>query len=120
MRFIKKSWICESYTIIRRHPRTAIGTDRKGNVYLIVVDGRSKGNAEGLTIAELTKVCEWIGLRDAINLDGVNPSIVNSLAQTAAHLTETEKVYAKAIEEGVKRVKTGNVIGIAELQHHNL
>ena len=58
------------YTYTQRHPRTAIGTDKKGNVYLIVVDGRSKGNAEGVTIAELTKVCEWLGLRDALNLDG--------------------------------------------------
>ena len=58
------------YTYTQRHPRTAIGTDKKGNVYLIVVDGRSKGNAEGVTIAELTKICAWLGLTDAINLDG--------------------------------------------------
>ena len=58
------------YTYTQRHPRTAMGTDKSGNVYLIVVDGRSEGNAEGMTIAELTKVCEWLGLRNAINLDG--------------------------------------------------
>ena len=58
------------YTYTQRHPRTAIGTDKQGNVYLVVVDGRSKGNAEGVTISELTKVCEWLGMRDAINLDG--------------------------------------------------
>lgn len=62
------------YTYIRRHPRTAMGTDKRGNVYLVVVDGRSKGNAEGVTIAELTEVCEWLGLRDAINLDGGSSS----------------------------------------------
>ena len=58
------------YTYTQRHPRTAVGTDRKGNIYLVVVDGRSKGNAAGVTIAELTKVCEWLGMCDAINLDG--------------------------------------------------
>ena len=58
------------YTYTQRHPRTAIGTDKKGDVYLVVVDGRSKGNAEGVTISELTKVCAWLGMRDAINLDG--------------------------------------------------
>ena len=58
------------YTYTQRHPRTAIGTDKRGNVYLVVVDGRSVGNAEGVTITELTKVCEWLGLCDAINLDG--------------------------------------------------
>lgn len=62
------------YTYIRRHPRTAIGTDKRGNVYLVVVDGRSKGNAAGVTIAELTKICEWLGLTDAINLDGGSSS----------------------------------------------
>lgn len=58
------------YTYTQRHPRTAIGTDKRGNVYLIVVDGRSEGNAEGVTITELTKICAWLGLTDAINLDG--------------------------------------------------
>ena len=62
------------YTYIRRHPRTAIGTDKSGDVYLVVVDGRSKGNAEGVTIAELTKICEWLGLSNAINLDGGSSS----------------------------------------------
>ena len=58
------------YTYTQRHPRTAIGTDKEGNVYLVVVDGRSKGNAEGVTITELTKICAWLGMCDAINLDG--------------------------------------------------
>ena len=62
------------YTYTQRHPRTAIGTDHKGLAYLVVVDGRSEGNADGVTIAELTKVCEWLGLRDAINLDGGSSS----------------------------------------------
>jgi exopolysaccharide biosynthesis protein len=53
-----------------RHPRSAVFTTRKGDVVMLTVDGRSKGNAEGVTISELTKVCEWLGMRDAINLDG--------------------------------------------------
>ena len=69
------------YTYVQRHPRTAIGTDKKDNVYLVVVDGRSKGNAEGVTIAELTKVCEWLGLRDAINLDGGGSSTMWSKSE---------------------------------------
>ena len=62
------------YTYMRRHPRTAMGTDKRGDVYLVVVDGRAKDNAEGVTIVELTKICEWLGLRDAINLDGGSSS----------------------------------------------
>lgn len=62
------------YTYIRRHPRTVIGTDKRGNIYLVVVDGRAKGLAEGVTIEELTRICEWLGLTDAINLDGGSSS----------------------------------------------
>ena len=55
---------------IRRHPRSAIGCDAEGNIYMVVVDGRSKGNAEGMTIAELTQLCSWLGMVEAMNLDG--------------------------------------------------
>lgn len=58
------------YTYTQRHPRTAMGTDKKGNICFVVVDGRLPDNAEGVTIAELTQICAWLGLRDAINLDG--------------------------------------------------
>ncbi|MBQ3260484.1 MAG: phosphodiester glycosidase family protein [Alistipes sp.] len=91
------------YTIIRRHPRTAIGTDRKGNVYLIVVDGRSKGNAEGLTIAELTKVCEWIGLRDAINLDGGSSSTMWGATEGVINYPSRNKKFD---HEGERRVSS--------------
>jgi exopolysaccharide biosynthesis protein len=55
---------------LTRHPRTAIGKDANGTIYFIVVDGRSEGNAEGMSIKELTKLCSWLGLTDAMNLDG--------------------------------------------------
>lgn len=59
---------------IRRHPRTAIGCDAKGNIIMVVVDGRSKGNAAGVTIAELTQICKWLGMTEAMNLDGGSSS----------------------------------------------
>lgn len=54
----------------KRHPRSAIGYDRKGNIYLIVIDGRHPGNAEGTSIYETALICRFLGLEDAINLDG--------------------------------------------------
>lgn len=54
----------------RRHPRTAIGTDRKGNVYMLVIDGRFPGQGDGATIWETARICELLGMNDAINLDG--------------------------------------------------
>ena len=53
-----------------RHPRTFMGWDADGMVYMAVVDGRFPGNADGMSIPELATVCRILGLEDAINLDG--------------------------------------------------
>lgn len=53
-----------------RHPRTLIGMDGEGYVWLVVVDGRAERNAGGMTIAELTELSGMMGLTDALNLDG--------------------------------------------------
>lgn len=49
-------------------------------------------------------------------LQEINPSIIESLAATAERLGEAEKVYAKGIEEGIARVKNGNIIELAALE----
>ena len=54
----------------RRHPRTAIGKDDAGNMYLVVIDGRFKGSADGASIYETAYICSLLGMTDAINLDG--------------------------------------------------
>lgn len=69
-RGINASEYAKTHRKQRRHPRSVIGCDRKENIYLVVVDGRSKGNAEGMTLSELTALCRWIGMNEAINLDG--------------------------------------------------
>ena len=53
-----------------RHPRTIIGWDDKGEVYMIVVDGRFPGQADGMSIPELVALTRMLGLKDALNLDG--------------------------------------------------
>lgn len=54
----------------KRHPRAAFGTDDKGNAYLVVIDGRFKGQADGASIYETAYICHLLGMTDAINLDG--------------------------------------------------
>ena len=49
-------------------------------------------------------------------LQEINPSIVTTLAQTAERISEVEKIYTKATEEGVERVKKGNIIDIELLK----
>ncbi len=92
------------YTYIRRHPRTVVGTDKRGNVYLVVVDGRSKGNAEGVTIAELTKLCEWLGMSDAINLDGGSSSTMWGAEEGVINYPSRNKKFDHAGERRVSSV----------------
>lgn len=52
-----------------RHPRTAIGVDAEGYLYLTVVDGRSDASI-GMSLAELRDYMAGFDLVSAINLDG--------------------------------------------------
>ena len=54
----------------KRHPRAAVGTDEQGNIYLVAIDGRFKGQGEGASIYETAYICKMLGMKDAINLDG--------------------------------------------------
>ena len=56
--------------VYARHNRTAIGLKPDGTIILLVADGRSRHNADGLSLPELTRVMRWLGCCDAANLDG--------------------------------------------------
>lgn len=53
-----------------RHPRTMIGVDKDGSVWLVTVDGRNPAISLGMTFRELQGLANRLGLRDALNLDG--------------------------------------------------
>lgn len=61
---------CSESFIKTRHPRSAIYTTRDGKVVFITVDGRSKGNASGVSIPELMYLIRVLGGCEALNLDG--------------------------------------------------
>ena len=52
-----------------RHPRTIVGTDGK-RVMWAVIDGRDNMHSVGTTIDETKKICKWMGMTTALNLDG--------------------------------------------------
>ena len=52
-----------------RHPRTIVGTDGK-RVMWAVIDGRDNMHSVGATMDETRKVCRWLGMSTALNLDG--------------------------------------------------
>ena len=53
-----------------RHPRTAVGYDASGKVFLIVVDGRQPTVSNGASLADLAEIFFSLGCTDALNLDG--------------------------------------------------
>jgi hypothetical protein len=53
------------------HPRTAVGTDQRGETFiLVVVDGRQPNYSEGVTMTEMAEIMREFGCYDALNLDG--------------------------------------------------
>ena len=63
-----------------RHPRTAIGTDKKGKIlWLVVVDGRQQNYSEGMNLHELANIMKDIGCWKATNMDGGGSSIMGLL-----------------------------------------
>jgi len=67
-----------------RHPRTLIGVDRRGFIWLAAIDGRRPDHSLGMTFAELERLSDRLGLANALNLDGggsttmvVNGQVVN-------------------------------------------
>jgi exopolysaccharide biosynthesis protein len=53
-----------------RHPRTLVGIDRKGMLWLVTIDGRQPEYSVGMTFAELLTLCARLELTNALNLDG--------------------------------------------------
>jgi hypothetical protein len=70
---------------IERHPRTIVGQDADGDIWLVTVDGRQPEISLGMSFAELQRLAARLQLTDALNLDGggsttmvVRGTVVNS------------------------------------------
>ena len=53
-----------------RHPRTLIGVDARGFIWLVAIDGRQPEHSVGMNFADLERLCDRLQLTDALNLDG--------------------------------------------------
>ncbi len=53
-----------------RHPRTLIGVDASGTIWMGAIDGRQNDYSLGMTLPELARLAERLQLQDALNLDG--------------------------------------------------
>ncbi|SDJ41022.1 Predicted protein [Nonomuraea maritima] len=56
--------------ILRRHPRTLLGTTKDGSLILATIDGRRPGDTIGANFVEAAQFMRWLGATQAINLDG--------------------------------------------------
>jgi len=70
---VMTNWDVERFSgsafVQSRHPRTMVGVDRNGYVWLAVVDGR-QAISVGMSFAELQRLADRLELTDALNLDG--------------------------------------------------
>jgi hypothetical protein len=89
-----RDWTIESLSVTAftgaRHPRTLIGVDDHGFVWLAAIDGRQPDHSIGMTFPEMQHLCDRLHLRDALNLDGggsttmvVGDTIVNKPSDAA-------------------------------------
>jgi hypothetical protein len=88
--------------INQRHPRTLIGVDRAGFIWLVAIDGRQADHSVGMTFADLLRVCDRLDLRDALNLDGggsttmvVQGKVVNQPSDAAGPRAVSDAILVK-------------------------
>ncbi len=86
-----------------RHPRTLIGVDDHGDVWLVAIDGRQPGYAVGMDFKDLQRLCDRLHLHDALNLDGggsvtmvVKDKIVNKPSDAAGPRPVSDAILVKA------------------------
>ncbi|MBR4775654.1 MAG: phosphodiester glycosidase family protein [Bacteroidales bacterium] len=92
----------------RRHPRTMVGKDAEGYLWLVAVDGRFDEGV-GMTIAEMTELAQMLDLTDALNLDGGGSTTLWTLEKGVMNHPYDNKRYD---HEGQRVVP--NVIGVVK------
>ena len=56
--------------ILDKHPRTAMGYTKDGQLIIMAVEGRFPGKAEGANLEQLSRLLIEVGCEEALNLDG--------------------------------------------------
>lgn len=85
--------------VLRRNPRTAIGTMADGTLLLVTVDGRNPTHSIGASIPEMAQLMRDLGAVDALNLDGggSTATYVNGMLQGVPSDTTGERPDGDAI-----------------------
>lgn len=81
---IAVDWAYQGFTpsfANRRHPRSAVGITRSGDIWFVAVDGRQK-LSDGATLDEMARIMKRFGCIDAVNLDGGGSTTFNLFGVT--------------------------------------
>ena len=90
------------------HPRTAVGIRDDGKtLVLVVIDGRQKGQAVGMSLKDEADVMLKFGCTDAINLDGGGSSVL------AIRDPQTGKMQIMNHPSDGRERAVGNVLGVS-------
>ena len=89
------------------HPRTAVGIRDDGKtLVLVVIDGRKKGVAIGMSLRETADIMLKYGCKDAVNLDGGGSSML------AIRNPRTGKMEIKNNPSDGRERSVANVLGV--------
>lgn len=91
-------------SLAARHPRTAVGGNQAGRLFLVTVDGRQPGVSVGVTFEELSLLMIRLGAEMAMGLDGggsttawVNGRVVNQVSEGSQRLVANALVVRSGI-----------------------
>ncbi len=86
-----------------RHPRSAVATKGK-KIYLITVDGRSAEHAQGVSLWEFTAIMHYLGVEDAINLDGGGSTTLYAEGESESGVINHPSDNRKFDKEGERHI----------------
>ena len=81
-------------------PRSVIGQTAKGEVLLLIVDGRAPGYSIGATLGQCTEIMSTYNAVQACNLDGGSSSIMYYNGREISRPSAANKVKGRAIPNG--------------------
>lgn len=81
-------------------PRSAIGQTKKGEVLLLIVDGRAPGYSIGCTVGDLANIMERYGAVQACNLDGGSSSLLYYRGREISKPSAANKQIGRRLPNG--------------------
>ncbi|HET7219292.1 MAG TPA: phosphodiester glycosidase family protein [Vicinamibacterales bacterium] len=95
-----------------RHPRTMIGNEADGTIWLVTVDGRQPAASVGMTLVELRTLARRLDLVNALNLDGggsttmwVQGRVVNSPSDAAGPRKVSDALIVRSLAARTRQEK---------------